>query len=365
MQRCIGDVYDGMDVSCETFPADDKVDPQAYNTAIASFAPGDVAIIFTPDDTHFDICMACVQHGMHVLVTKPLVQTLEHHQALAKAADEHNVLVAMEVHKRWDPFYVEARDRIRNPKFGDFQYLYAYMSQPKHQLETFKAWAGKSSDISYYLNSHHIDWSEWALAGRARPIRVTATGSYGVARQKGMDTEDSITLQVQWENMPTGSSSSNSSAPRTLGCAVYTASWVAPKSDVHSQQRFFYMASHGEITVDQAHRGCTVATDDSGFASINPLFMKYTPSQGKFSGQGSYGVMSLELFVDASQTVRDKIRTANEYNDGSLATVHTTLQGTAILEAGRKSLDHDSQPMDILYEGPDALEPIGIKPRVF
>ena len=40
------------------------------------------------------------------------------------------------------------------------------MSQPKHQLETFKAWAGKSSDISYYLNSHHIDFHEWCLHGR-------------------------------------------------------------------------------------------------------------------------------------------------------------------------------------------------------
>jgi D-galacturonate reductase len=371
MQRCIGNVYANLDLACDTFPADDQVDPNAYTKAIASFAPGDVAIIFTPDDTHFDICLACVQHGLHVLVTKPLVQTLAHHQALAKAADEHGVLVAMEVHKRWDPFYVEARDRIRNPAFGDFQYLYAYMSQPKHQLETFKAWAGKSSDISYYLNSHHIDWSEWALAGRARPIRVTATGSYGVARQRGMDTEDSITLQVQWENMPTTTTLAtddkpiHNNTPRTMGCAVYTASWVAPKSDVHSQQRFFYMGSHGEITVDQAHRGCTVATDDGGFASINPLFMKYTPSQGQFAGQGSYGIMSLERFVDASQAVRDKIHTANDFNDGSLATVHTTLQGTAILEAGRKSLDSDSQPMDILYDGPDGLEPIGIQPHVF
>lgn len=31
------------------------------------------------------------------------------------------------------------------------------MSQPKSQLETFKSWAGIDSDISYYLNSHHID----------------------------------------------------------------------------------------------------------------------------------------------------------------------------------------------------------------
>lgn len=34
----------------------------------------------------------------------------------------------------------------------------SYMSQPKIQLQTFRAWAGISSDISYYLNSHHIDF---------------------------------------------------------------------------------------------------------------------------------------------------------------------------------------------------------------
>ena len=42
-------------------------------------------------------------------------------------------------------------------RLGDFSYFNSFMSQPKFQLETFKAWAGISSDISYYLNSHHID----------------------------------------------------------------------------------------------------------------------------------------------------------------------------------------------------------------
>jgi len=231
--------------------------------------------------------------------------------------------------------------------------MYAYMSQPKHQLETFKAWAGKSSDISYYLNSHHVDWSEWTLAGIARPVRVTATGSTGVAKAKGIETEDSITLTVQWENI----------SDKTLGTAVYTSSWVAPKSDVHSQQRFFYMGCAGEINVDQAHRGCTVSTDETGFGSVNPLFMKYTPTNGKFSGQGSYGVRSFENFIDACRDVNSGESKPEDFDDGSLATVHTTMQGTAILEAGRRSLDSDGQPMDILYEG-DSCEPSGMQPHV-
>ena len=354
MKRNIGDVYKDMDLFFETFPKDDEVNPTSYKAAVASFKPGDVAIIFTPDYTHYDIAMECIQNGMQVMVTKPIVQTLKHHQTLANAAKEKNVLVGVEVHKRLDPFYADARDRARSD-LGNFSYMYAYMSQPKHQLETFKAWAGKSSDISYYLNSHHVDFSEWTLAGIARPIRVTATGSDGIARSRGMNTEDSITLTVQWQNLN----------DKSLGCAVYTSSWVAPKSDVHSQQRFFYMGTKGEVNVDQAHRGCTVAQDDKPFASVNPLFMKYKPTNGYFSGQGSYGVKSFEIFVDACKSCNDCSSSPNNYDDGSLATVHTTLQGTAILEAGRMSLDADGRPMDIIYEGENDAEPIRIESHNF
>jgi D-galacturonate reductase len=354
MKRCIEEVYNDMDLTCETFPGDDAINPKSYIDASATCKPGDVAVIFTPDDTHFDIALECIHKGMHVMVTKPIVQKLQHHKILAEAAKKHNVLVGVEVHKRLDPFYADARDRARS-SLGNFQYMYAYMSQPKHQLETFKAWAGKSSDISYYLNSHHIDFSEWTLAGIARPIRVTATSSTGVAKSRGMDTEDSITLTVQWQNLN----------DKTLGCGVYTSSWVAPKSDVHSQQRFFYMGTKGEINVDQAHRGCTVSEDGKPFASVNPLFMKYTPTNGYFSGQNGYGVRSFENFIDACQAINSGEKKPEDFDDGSIATVHTTFQGTAILEAGRMSLDADGQPMDLIYENDKDMDPIDIRPHSF
>ena len=56
---------------------------------------------------------------------------------------------------RTSPAYSDARARAQ--KLGDFNFYSSYMSQPKFQLETFKSWAGIDSDISYYLNSHHID----------------------------------------------------------------------------------------------------------------------------------------------------------------------------------------------------------------
>jgi D-galacturonate reductase len=199
MKRAIADVYNNMDISVETFPADDDINPLSYIDALDSFYPGDIVTIFTPDDTHFEIALAAIKRKLHVMITKPAVKTLEHHSLLHQAAIKNNVLVVIEVHKRWDPIYQDARDRIQ--KLGSFSYMYSYMSQPKHQLETFKSWAGKSSDISYYLNSHHIDFHEWCVGENSRPIRVSAMASTGVAKAKfGIDCEDTITLTVTWEN---------------------------------------------------------------------------------------------------------------------------------------------------------------------
>ena len=337
--------------SIRTFPSDLECNEKAYLGAISELKKGDVAIIFTPDDTHFDIAIEALRRGVHVLITKPVVKTLAQHLALQIEAAKYEALCCVEVHKRWDPIYVDARDRIQ--ALGPFSFLQAYMSQPKHQLETFKAWAGKSSDISYYLNSHHIDFHEWVAGEKSRPVRVTACASTGLAKSSfAIDSEDTITLTVQWENL--------AGEHASLGTAVYTSSWIAPKSDVHSQQRFFYMGHGGELHVDQAHRGYHMAADDGlGFRSINPLFMKYTPTEGRFTGQGGYGYRSFEAFVDAAQAVN---RGANPRSfDDSLATIHTTLRTTAVLEAGSRSLD-SGVSIDILYEDGDSpCQPTGLR----
>ncbi len=337
--------YKGIDVSANTFPDAHDYNPQAYKTAIEKMKPGSGVIVVTPDDTHFEIAMTAIRQGMHVLVVKPLVKTLEEHQKLIEAGKQKNVLVAIEMHKRFDPMYSDARDRARS--YGDFSYMSSYMSQPRSQLNTFGKWAGQGSDISYYLNSHHIDLLEWMIGARARPIQVTALAATGVAKTEfGIETEDTITLTVQWENIESGN----------LGIAIHTASWIAPKSDVHSQQRFFYMGHNGELQIDQAHRGYTTATVSGGYASINPLFMKYEPCDGKFAGQGAYGYQSIERFTDAVASINQRKAEPKDF-DNTLATAARTLQTTAILEAGCLSLNSGSLPVEINYSAGQSLRP--------
>ncbi len=318
--------YPTLDVHFHSVPEDDTVNENAYKTALQKLKPGSAVMIFTPDDTHFTIARDALEAGMHVLIAKPLVKTVHEHETLAQLSREKNLLLMLEVHKRFDPIYADAVDQIRT--FGDFSYFNAYMSQPKSQLETFRAWAGISSDISYYLNAHHIDLLCWALEDIAEPVSVYAVASSGVAdRVLQREVEDTITLTVQWRNLQSGNP----------GTSIHTASWIAPPSDVHSQQRFFYMGHDGEISVDQAHRGYTIATDQNGFKSANPLFMKYTPRNGKFAGQNGYGYKSLEHFV-LNATKLAKKETNLHILNKTLPTIANTKSTTAILDAGYRSL---------------------------
>jgi len=349
----IEEVYK-MDTSFESFPEDHvQLDYEAYLKAMATMKKGDLVVIFTPDNTHFQIALHAVQRGLHVLIAKPAVKTLNEHQELLKEAQQRECLVAVEYHKRWDPCYADARERMAN-QLGDFNFFQAYMAQPKLQLETFKHWAGKASDISYYLNSHHIDIHCWGMKHKARPIRVTAAASTGVANKivNAPNCEDTITLLVDWENLQS----------KTRGHAIYTASWITSKGDVHSQQYFYYLGQKGEIRIDQAHRGYTLCTDSDGYSSVNPLYMKYTPDRlSHFAGQNGYGYQSIEAFVRAVVAVNQGTATLADVNQ-DLANFEDALQVTAILDAGRKSLDANGAPYEILYDQSDSERPIGLRP---
>lgn len=346
----------GLDTTCDTFPEDDVgSDENAYLKALDTFKAGDVVIITTPDQTHAIFALEAVKRGMHALVAKPIVKTLEEHASLVSAAAEKGVLVCGEYHKRWDPMYSDAYNRIRSGTLGSLIYFNSYMSQPKTQLTTFAQWVTdkKKSDISYYLNAHHVDFLCVALQGRARPYSVVALASSGCANDylanhnqklpKDYDIEDSITLMVQF----------NSVIDSSVGCAVFTSSWTAPKSDSHTQQRFHYLGHTGEINIDQARRGYNSATDGAGYATNNPLFFRYQPDvNGAFAGQSCYGYGSFAHFISAAAAVNNGQSTQIVTRTMELANVNTDACYfvSAILEAGRRSLDNNGKKVIISYD---------------
>ena len=97
-----------------------------------------------------------------------------------------------------------------------------------------------------------------------QPVRVMASAAKGIATGLGCDpaTEDTITLLTNWVKKDD---------PSKVATGVYTAGWAAPQNaGVHSNQYFHYMASKGEIRVNQAKRGYDVTDDETGLLWYNP-----------------------------------------------------------------------------------------------
>ena len=353
LQRNITEAYNALDTSFTSFPSDKTSDPDAYKTAIDALPAGSAITIFTPDTTHYPIAKYAIERKHHVLITKPATKLLSDHLELLALSRKHGVFVYIEHHKRFDPAYADAHFRAR--QLGDFNYFYSYMSQPKSQLSTFSSWAGVDSDISYYLNSHHVDICEWLVSHAGwTPNTVRASSSLGIATSPGIDcakgTEDTITLLVDWIYPE---------KPESRATSIHTASWTAPQNaGVHSQQHFHYIASKGEINVNQAKRGYDVVADasdsaaDGGVKWYNPFYMRYAPDEeGNFNGQGGYGYVSFEKFVDAVTKLNEGKVSLEELDRRGLPTLGNTVMTTAILEAGRRSLDEGGRGVKIVGKG--------------
>ena len=64
LDNAVANVYRDMDVSFDSFPADDVPrDVDAYGSALDAMQSGDTVIVFTPDDTHYSIAMDAIEQG--------------------------------------------------------------------------------------------------------------------------------------------------------------------------------------------------------------------------------------------------------------------------------------------------------------
>src|ERR1700726_3134225 len=104
----------------------------------------DVVDICTPPKTHAPIAIQVMQSGSHVLIEKPMAQTVEECDAIIAAARANNVKVCV-AHS--DLFYypfIEARKLVRAGAIGTFRGMRIFLSTPTDYI-TSKAehWANK------------------------------------------------------------------------------------------------------------------------------------------------------------------------------------------------------------------------------
>lgn len=78
----------------------------------------DAAIVCTPNHTHVAIAAQLVCAGIHILVEKPISNSISDAKALIRLAREHNVGLLVGHHRRFNPYIVAAKRAIDSGTLG-------------------------------------------------------------------------------------------------------------------------------------------------------------------------------------------------------------------------------------------------------
>ncbi len=83
----------------------------------------DAVSIVTPTAAHFEIALACLERGVHVLVEKPITETVAQAMQLVAAARAAGRVLQVGHLERFNPAIIAAEPLLRAPRFIDCQRL--------------------------------------------------------------------------------------------------------------------------------------------------------------------------------------------------------------------------------------------------
>ena len=90
----------------------------SYLDLISNEKPQAVSIV-VPTSLHFKVAMDCINHGISVLVEKPLTSTVEEAEKLVREAKKRKVVILAGHIERYNPVIVKLQKLINSAKFGD------------------------------------------------------------------------------------------------------------------------------------------------------------------------------------------------------------------------------------------------------
>ena len=141
----------------------------------------DAVHVNTPDSLHEEPTVAALEAGLDVLLPKPFADSVAAAHKMRMTAKKAGRLIGVDFHKRGDPRLIEARQRYRSGRYGEFQYANWQMmdrlmvADPNHDPPFFATsdFAEKNSPISFL--TVHMAYSFIEVVG-LRPVAVRTQG---------------------------------------------------------------------------------------------------------------------------------------------------------------------------------------------
>jgi predicted dehydrogenase len=123
----------------------------------------DAVSIATPTASHFEIARSFLQAGAHVLVEKPITETVEQAQQLIAAAQRAGRVLQVGHLERFNPAILAAEPRLRTPRFIEC-----------HRLAPFRE-RGTDVNVVLDLMIHDLDLVQSIVGGSIASIDAVGT----------------------------------------------------------------------------------------------------------------------------------------------------------------------------------------------
>ncbi len=198
----------------------------------------DLVSLAVPTSMHFEFAMQLVEQGIHVLVEKPITQTVEQAERLVAAAQSHGVTLAVGHIERFNPVIVELRRRLGEGMLGRLYQLHAHRLSP---------YPSRISDTGVVMDlaSHDIDLMLHLVNEPVVRLFGETLGSIND------DREDLFNGMMKFRSGAVGILDVNWMTPRKVRTLTLTGSRGMFTCDLLRQELFFYENNSAPSQWDQ------------------------------------------------------------------------------------------------------------------
>lgn len=165
----------------------------------------DAVLIATPHFAHTTIGIDALQHGLHVLVEKPIsVHKADAGRLLAAHTDPKLVFAAM-FNLRLDARFQQLRRIVTGGRLGQLQRVNWVMTdwfrtEAYYASSVWRAtWQGEGGGLLINQCPHQLDMLQW-LTGMPSSIRAFC----GLGRRHAIEVEDEVTAYLEYRSGATG-----------------------------------------------------------------------------------------------------------------------------------------------------------------
>lgn len=288
-------------------------EPKPYHGAapwtdvLRDFPDLDVLAVATPDHLHTQPILAALERGVHVITEKPMCLSIHEADQIIELARAKNCIVAVDMHKRYDPDHLRIRDDIQR-RIGAPLYGTAYLEEPLEvSTSTFK-WV-ESSDPFSYVGPHWTDLIHSYY--RSKPVSLTAVGQKKRLVRDGINAYDAVQVRVDYAN----------------GMSInYHNNWITPADfEGPVNQGHEIVGADGKVESDQQYRGFRFWNAGGGSRTSNNHFTREVTRPDGTKAYVGYGVDSLTVGMVAIC----RIKFAGESRD-ALAEIYPTAEDARI-----------------------------------